>query len=50
MNHINTEVNVGLPVLSVGKGTMFPLNVDDSQEMLVVRLVLLQVFFGSIVL
>ena len=50
VNHINPGVNVGLPALSVGKGTMFPLNVDDSQDMLVVRLVLLQVFFRSIVL
>ena len=45
MNHISPGGSVGLPVLSVGKGTVSPLNVDDSQEMLVVQLVLLQVFF-----
>ena len=49
MNHISPGVNIGLPVLSVGKGTVFPLNVDGSQEMLVVQLVLPQVFFGNIV-
>ena len=49
MNHISPGGSVGLPVLSVGKGTVFPLSVGGSREMLVVRLVLPQVFFGNIV-
>ena len=49
MNHINPGVNVGLPVLSVGMGTVFPLSIDGSREMLVVQLILPQVFFGNIV-